>query len=64
MALTATATSASYSAVCTCSRLAMDKSTVIGLPPYRDSIKYIYVVHPKVQVDEFTTRLCEELVTK
>ena len=62
MALTATATSVTYSAVC--NSLAMDnyKPTLIALPPYRDNIKYL--VHPKVKVDEFTMRLCEELATK
>ena len=60
MALTVTATAVTYSAVC--NSLAMNKPTLIALPPYGDNLKYL--VHPKVQIDEFTTRLCQELVTK
>ena len=60
MALTATATSVTFSAVC--SRLAMDKPTLIAFSPNRDNIRY--QVHPKLHVDKLTTILCDKIISK
>ena len=60
VALTATATDETLDIVC--GRLSMDNPVVVALPPYRDNITY--QLHPKVDLDKFTTMLCSELNTK
>ncbi len=60
MALTATATTETFYVVA--SRLAMDKPSLIALPPSRENI--IYEVHPKITMDEFIKSVCDELTMK
>ena len=60
LALTATATSQTLHTVI--QRLSMVQPTLVALPPYRDNISY--KVHPKCDLDTFTTSICSELNCK
>ena len=57
MALTATATNASFKVIC--DRLCLQSPSVIALPPTRDNI--MYQVLPKITIEDLTTTLCKEL---
>ena len=60
MALTATATTETFQIVSR--RLCMDNPVIIALPPYRDNITYQKL--KKVELEEFTTSLCDDLDSK
>ena len=60
VSLTATATEETLDIVSR--RLCVVNPVVVALPPYRDNITY--QLHPKIDLDTFTTTLCSELNTK
>ena len=60
IALTATATLDTVNIVS--HRLCLKNPTIVALPPYRDNIAY--QIRSKVELDMFTTTLCDELASK
>ena len=60
MALTATAMTETYHVVT--KRLSMHNTVLMALPPYRDNI--MYEVRPKIDLDQLTTSLCDEINMK
>lgn len=60
MGLTATATTETYSAVC--SKLAMTDPAIVAMSPHRENI--VFRVSPKIEEEKFLESLCQELQEK